>query len=116
MVPDCSLWKVLSNGHKSFDILIIFGGDVDNTSKDSKKVVFGGATSMLNFRDLSKVKKTSSDGINRPPLCLMFKFCPGLMVIMAISGQSEVDKRDSYWKLTETIKLTLALTHKHAFT
>ena len=32
---------------KFFDILIIFGGDIDNISKDSKKVVFGGATSML---------------------------------------------------------------------
>ena len=50
---------------------MIFGGDIDDISKDSKKVVFGGATSMLNFRELSEVKKTSSDGINRPPLCLL---------------------------------------------
>ena len=51
------------------DILIIFGGDIDNRSKNSKKVVFGDATSMLNFRELSEVKKMTSDGINRPPIC-----------------------------------------------
>ena len=55
--------------HEFLDILIIFGGDIDNRSKDIKKIVFGGAPSMLNFWELSEVKKTTSDGINRPPIC-----------------------------------------------
>ena len=94
LVLDCSFWKILSNRHKFFDILIIFGGDIDNRSQNSKKVVFGGATSMLNFRELSEVNKTSSAGLNRPPICSLWKFCPGLTVTMATSCQSEV-----YWSI-----------------